>query len=251
MDITHLLESWQYDPEDSVRLIRAADGRELMQVRLPLGIEQYELDDRPDGARPFGRPTMVNEIEHRLEEHLRLRGEEKGFTIDHESFDLLQAEGLLFYYRYVTLFQIGDYARAARDTAHNLTLCSLVEKFRHDRSDRDSLLQYRPYIIRINALSRSMIALDSGDQEEAAAIIEDAIETVHGLAEIDTTVFRIERMRSLSHLQETLEQVRNQSVSEVDRLEAELAAAIDSENYERAAEIRDTISALLESEAHE
>ena len=32
--------------------ITLADGREVMQVRLPLGIEQYELSGRPDGHRP-------------------------------------------------------------------------------------------------------------------------------------------------------------------------------------------------------
>ena len=51
-DLKALLESWAYDANDCVRVVTLADGRDVMQVRLPLGIEQYELSGRPDGRRP-------------------------------------------------------------------------------------------------------------------------------------------------------------------------------------------------------
>ena len=89
-------------------------------MRQPLGIEQYELDGRPDGREPFGRPTMLDEIRARLESHRGAHGSDEGFAISHDDFTALQSEGLLFYFRYLVLFQIGDFVRTSRDTEHNL-----------------------------------------------------------------------------------------------------------------------------------
>jgi non-specific serine/threonine protein kinase len=52
LDLRQYLESWPYDPEQNVRLVRAADGREIILIRQPGGIEQYEVDGPPDGERP-------------------------------------------------------------------------------------------------------------------------------------------------------------------------------------------------------
>ena len=251
MDISYLLDNWEYDPEDSVRLVRAEDGRQVMQVRLPLGIEQYELDERPDGFRPFGMPTLLDEIERRLAEHNREHRSDEDFAIDDDSFEMLQSEGLLFYYRYLMLYQIGDYERTARDTGHNLRLCSMVERYYKNEDSKGLLLQYmqyKPYIVRVNALSRSMIALNQDKRDSAVAIIEEAIQSIEDLVEIDTTIFQFERMRSMSLLKETLEQIKSQNVSEFERLEYELETAVEEENYERAVKLRDAISSLLESD---
>lgn len=251
MDISKLLEEWEYDPENTVRLINAAGGRQVMQVRLPLGIEQYELDDRPDGTRPFGCDSVLSEMQRRLSEHIEEYHSDSGFELDTDDFELLQSEGLLFYYRYLLLFGIGDYERTLRDTRHNLELCEFVEHYVAEDVDADSLLQYRPYIVRVHALSEAMIVLNQGDQDEAVQIVEEAIYEIEELPEIDTMIFQFERMRSLNHLRETLEQFGSVESAEVERLEAELAQAVESENYERAAEIRDEISVLRDPKASE
>jgi len=152
-DISQLLQEWEFDPEKSIRIVAADDGREVMQVRLPLGIEQYELDGRPDGVRPFGKSTMLEEFQERV----RLGGGD--FHLSHEDFLLLSNEGILFYYRYLRLFQISDYKRTARDTDHNLQLCDLVEKHCEEDDDKKMLLQYKPYILRMNAISKAMMFL--------------------------------------------------------------------------------------------
>ena len=58
-DLRKILKSWPYDPEQDARIIRGDDGRDLLQVRTPLGIEQYEMDGRPDGARPHGMESAL------------------------------------------------------------------------------------------------------------------------------------------------------------------------------------------------
>ena len=102
-DISEILGEWPYDQDRTLRIIIAADGRSVLQVRLPLGMEQYELDGRPDGAKPYGRDTVLDEFETRLQDHIRENGSDSGFTLSHDDFTQLQNEGILFYYRY----QIG------------------------------------------------------------------------------------------------------------------------------------------------
>ena len=66
-DITDILREWEYDSDNQIRIVQAEDGRQVLQVRQPMGIEQYELDGRPDGKRPFGKDTALEEFQARLE----------------------------------------------------------------------------------------------------------------------------------------------------------------------------------------
>lgn len=240
-DIAHFLRDWEYDSDNTVRFVDGDDGRQILQVRLPLGIEQYELDGRPDGEEPFGRESVLDEIEFRIEKFIEEHGEDGGFSIDHKSFESMQNEGILYYYRYLLLFQIGDYERTSRDTEHNLTICRLVEKYCTNKEDRNSLLQYKPYIIRVNALSRSMLALGNNDKPQALAVITSAIEEIESMPAISSIVHKFERERSLEQLRGTLEQLQKFKVGEVERLEARLEEAVANEDYEQAAKLRDKI----------
>ncbi len=237
-DLSHILEEWEYDSEKSIRVITADDGRQVLQVRLPLGIEQYELDGRPDGVKPYGKGTLLEEFQERA------RFSPGEFTLSHEDFVNLSNEGILFYYRYLRLFQIGDYRRTARDTDHNMELCELVEKYGEEIEDKNTLLQYKPYIMRMNAISKAMMFLHQHMKTAAREILESAIDNIRNLPEVDTPSFQFERVRSIDYLESALKQVHEKKVSPVDTLREELKQAIEDENYERAAELRDRIGEL-------
>ena len=243
-DISGILNNWEYDPEDSIRIIRASDGRDVLQVRQPLGVEQYEMDGRPDGERPYGKDTYLDVYLERIAQFKEDSDSDEGFFIQYEDFLKLQNEGILFYYRYLILFQIGDFRRTVRDTEHNLKLCEIIEKYVEDVSVKKEILQYKPYILRINAIARAMISLKKELKIVAAKIIESAIEIIQKMPEIDTTAFQFEKIRSLHSLKATLKQIKKRKTSEVDRLELELERAVESEDYERAAELRDKIEEL-------
>ncbi len=248
-DITDLLREWEYDSDNQVRVVRARDGRQVLQVRQPLGIEQYEMDGRPDGKRPFDRESVLDVIQERLREHVEVHGDDDDFVISHDDFQLLHNEGILYYYRYLILFQISDFMRSARDTEHNLKICELVERFVQEEEDRKELLQYRPYILRMNAISKAMISLHQEMKVAARQIIESAIEEIENMTEIDTPAFQFERVRSLNYLRSTLKQVLTRKGGGkkekfVDRLKTELEEAVESENYEKAAELRDRLRGL-------
>lgn len=53
---------------------------------------------------------------------------------------------VIFYYRYLVLFQVGAYDRVARDTQHNLDIRRMIEEYCQSEN-RNEMLQYRPYIL--------------------------------------------------------------------------------------------------------
>ena len=78
-DIDQILKRWKFEPgEVSARLIRGGDGRELLQMRIDMGVLQLEVDNRPDGARPGGAETY---FDHLLALSVR---EGEGFVLDEE-----------------------------------------------------------------------------------------------------------------------------------------------------------------------
>ncbi len=248
-DITHILNHWEYDPENPVRIIKADDGREVLQVRQPLGIEQYEMDGRPDGTRPEGMECIVDFYYGRLDEYRAANDTDKGFVINHEDFLKLQNEGIIYYYRYLILFQMGDFDRTVKDTDHNLKICDLVDQYATKESDKKEILQYRPYILRINAISKAMISLNQQLKSVAAQILESAIDLIQNMPTIETPAFKFEKLRSLHSLKSTLKQIIGKHGSPLDKLKEELNKAVEIENYERAAELRDQIEELETEES--
>lgn len=243
-DITRVLSEWPYDPDHTVRMVSADDGRTVLQVRLPLGVEQYELEGRPDGECPFETATVLDEFERRLARHLEEHGRDADFEIDHEDFLYLQNEGILFYYRYLLLFQLNDFERVVRDTSHNLRICGLVEKYVKQPDDRVALLQYKPYIVRVNSVSRALQLLQQGKKSEAEALVQSAIELIRDLPELDSPTFQFERIRSINYLRTALKQVEEKESDPAEQLRRELQDALENENYERAAVLRDRIKNL-------
>ena len=251
-DISGILRNWEFDPENPIRIITAEDGREVLQVRQPLGIEQYEMDGRPDGKRPFGKESFLEMIQERLSQHILNHANDSEFNISHEDFLIMQNEGILFYYRYLQLFQVGDFERTARDTNHNLQICELVEKYCKDPEDSKIILQYKPYILRMHAISDAMLSLHRNLKAIAKQTLESAITTINEMSDIDTPAFKFEKIRSLSYLKSALQQIGKNAESStsdpLDKLQGELEAAVEEEDYERAAQLRDRLNEINRDE---
>ncbi len=121
-DISKILEDWKYGDGDHVRRVTTASGDEVLQVRLPLGIEQYELNGRPDGLRPQGEESWF--------QHYSSQAEKNPWSIDldENDFQNLKEECLLYYYRYLLLFQLGEYENCSRDTLRNIKVLDFATK---------------------------------------------------------------------------------------------------------------------------
>jgi hypothetical protein len=244
VDLRKLLQNWAYDPDNDARLARGDDGREILQVRTPLGIEQYELDGRPDGARPHGLESALQFYVQKLE-HATPKEKPSRFQLGPRECNELFDEGTLYYFRYVRLFQLKDWPRTVRDTARNLQVFDLVKQYARREEDRNFLEKWRPYIIRVNASASVMLELEKNAYDRALQLAEEAVRTIETLEDFDDETFRYERERSLGALRELAGQIqRNRPLSELEQLERQLRRAIERQEFERAAQLRDRIRVL-------
>ena len=273
VDLSSLLAAWDYDEENTVRRIRADDGREVLQVRLPLGMEQYEMHGRPDGKRPMKRESWLHYYAKKADLLLK---DGREFVLREDDFSRLHREGLLYYHRYVLFFQIREYQLCARDTRRNLKLLDFVS--RHAAPEKsEELVQYRPYIHRMNVMARALDRIqDDDDIVMALRILRRGIREIEEMPPIaENSVFKYERSRSLKSLRGLLQgltphararaSTAKRSESRTERpasleedvlekpldpeaaLEREMVRAIREEDYERAAILRDEIARRVQA----
>ena len=248
VDLRKLLKRWPYDPENDARVVRGDDDRELLQVRTPLGIEQYEMDGRPDGARPHGMESALEYHLHRLNQ-AKFSGRENDFELNPQECGELFHEGTLYYFRYVRLFQLKDWTRTIRDTARNLRAFDFLHRYARREEDQQFLEKWRPYILRVHASASAMLEVEKGAYDPACRTLQLAIENIESLDEQEDDTFRFERERSLLALRELKSQIeRNRPLSELERLEHQLRRAIDKQEFERAARLRDRIRELKQQQ---
>jgi UvrB/uvrC motif len=244
IDLRRVLQSWPYDPDKDARLTQGEDGREILQVRTPVGLEQYELEGRPDGVRPHGMESALEFYLQRLE-RAKAAGKQSEFELDPRDCAELFNEGTIYYFRYVRLFQLKDWHRTIRDTSRNIRVFDLVKEYARRPEDRMYLEKWRPYIIRVNTTAAIMLELEKGHYDEALHLTDEAVTAIEGLEGIEDETFEFERDRSLEALRELAAQVRkNRPLSELEQLEQQLRRAIERQEFERAAQLRDRIRAL-------
>ncbi len=244
VDLRELLRNWPYDPEADARMMRTQDGREVLQVRTPLGIEQYEIDGRPDGERPHGVESVFEFHWDRLEK-AKTEGQEADFELSEAECADLFNEGTLYYLRYLRLFQLREWERTVRDTSRNLRLFDFVHRYARREEDQVYLEKWRPYILRMKASASAIMAMEKGAYDQATSLVEKAVEAIELLTDLEDETFHFERDRSLTALQELAEQIeKHRPVSDLESLEQQLQRAIEAQEFERAAELRDRIRAL-------
>jgi excinuclease UvrABC helicase subunit UvrB len=108
--------------------------------------------------------------------------------------------------------------------------------------DRHHLEKWRPYILRMNGIARAMLAAEKEKVDEALQLLEECVESIQSLEPLDDETFQFERERSLGALGELVKQLRKaRPLSEVERLESELQDAIKTQEFERAAQLRDRL----------
>ena len=249
-DITDLLDDWEYDPESNVRKIKGADGVTKIQVRVDQGafqgILQLNLDGRPDGRRPYDTDFVLDHYTAVLKDHRASHGgSDRDFGLDREVCKELFDESARIYGRYVFLLQIKEYHRVVRDTERNMALFRFVHRYATHEDDRNNLEKWWPYILRIDATARAMLAVEEEDFDAAIGRLSRARQKIEDLDDVDAEEFHSERERSIQAIDELLEELsERRPLSEKERLRKELETAVSREEFERAAELRDRLNDL-------
>lgn len=246
-DISVLLRGWEYSANEvTVRKITGVDGSEKIQMRLDLGLLQMELHGRPDGQHPQGYESLLELHLARRRIHGEMNGDEDTFELTGDECSELKQEAMQYYYRYLSLFHLGDYAGVIRDTQRNLQAFDLVREHAEDDNERTSLEQFRPYVLMMNTRAKACLLLEDQEFDRALDKIESGIERIRDFFNEVERPDLAENCREIAFLSDWSERIRsNRPLSPQDRLKHELRMAVEAEDYERAAKLRDEIKELV------
>jgi hypothetical protein len=243
LDLNTILKDWPHENGNiKVRKITGLDGREKLQLRVDLGVLQMEISGRPDGQRPHKCESLLEYHQKRA-----ARAEEKGqsYELTPEQCAELQQEGIQYYHRYLSLFQINDFAGVVRDTQRNLDLFTFVS----EHTDREelswSMQQFRPYVLMMSTRAKASILLGQGKFAEAMAEIERGRDAIADFFQQSNFPELVSKSSEIAFLEDWLEEVKaKRPLSKLEIMQREMESAIAKELYERAAELRDAINVL-------
>jgi hypothetical protein len=243
LDLNTLLKDWPHESGAiKVRKIVGLDGREKLQLRIDLGVLQMETSGRPDGARPHGCESLLSYHQQRAARAAQ-RGET--YELTPEQCTELQQEGIQYYHRYLSLFQINEFAGVVRDTQRNLDLFDFVIAHTGREELAWSLQQFRPYVLMMNTRAKASILLATGKFVEAMREIERGRDGIVEFFQRSNFSELAAKSSEIAFLEEWLQEVRaKRPLSKLEMMQREMEKAIASELYERAAELRDAIRQL-------
>lgn len=250
-DIDDILKQWPFDPMSvNVRMLDSAHRR-VLQMRVDMGILQLETEGRPDGNRFHGATTYFEFLQ-------RERSESLEFELDEDRCLEIDREFVQFYHRRVCWLQLKEFKLAVRDADHTLGLMDFCKKHSPDEQWTISHEQYRPFVLYHRTQAAALAHLngeedDGSDENRDAA--EDAIEEVNkGLLKLKSLFVEYdaeeqfdedELVQRLSEFREGLREKYSVGMT----LREQLDSAIENEDYELAASIRDKLSKRGDLEA--
>ncbi len=241
-DLHTILEGWDFEPgKISVRKIIGRDGRERIQTRIDLGVLQLECTGRPDNLRPNGHESLLDYHEQRLREHIDINGDDEDFILSPEDCHDLRHEAYLYYQRYLSLFVLEEFEGVERDTVRNLRLMDLCERYAAVEADRTALRRQRAYVMMMHTRAKTYRALQRGMHEVALQITDEGLVSLTALDpdtdEADPHATELNTLRTLRD--EVLQKMPPDAPA---KLQSELSLALECEDYERAAELRDRLA---------
>ncbi len=233
-DIDHILKPWAHEAGHvSARLIDASDGREVLQMRIELGVLQLEVTDRPDGERPEGFATYLDYL-------ISQSFHDAEFRLDEDQCNEVDREFMQYYYRRICWLALREFDRAVLDADHTLALMDFVKQRSPHEEWTLSHEQYRPFVLfhRTQAAALGQLRGDGG--ELAIDAINDGLERLKDFFANFEAEENFEDDEMVARLRELREALREQFG--VDRtLDERLQDAIATEQYELAAKLRDEI----------
>ena len=248
-DIDEILKQWPFDPQSvNVRLLESAQRR-VLQMRVDMGILQLETDGRPDGNRFHGATTYYQLL------RVQSTQTEDKFELDEDSCLEVDREFVQFYHRRVCWLQLKEFDLAVRDADHTLALMDFCKRHSSDEQWTISHEQYRPFVLyhRTQAAALAYINQEEnlGEDENAAAPTDTA---EYAIDEVNDGLIRLRKLfaeydaeeqfdedelvQRLTEFREGLREKYEVGPTAKEQLET----AIQDEDYEAAARLRDQLS---------
>ena len=235
-DVDHIFRDWPYQPGViSARLVRRPDGREVLQMRIEMGLLQMETTGRPDGERPEGAETYLDYLIGQS------FAQGDGFVLSDDQCYEVDREFLQYYHRRICCLALREFHRAIRDADHTLALMDLIAKHSSDEQWVLSHEQYRPFVLFHRTQAAALAELQTAGAEAA---IEECHRGLGRIREVFETMGAEEHFDNdelVSQLVELKESLRDEYHVGA-TLAEQLSDAVSAEEYERAAKLRDEIA---------
>lgn len=239
-DIDFILQDWEFKPGMvQARLVQSKTGRQVIQMRIDLGVLQIEVSQRPDGSRPHGFSTY---FEYLTEQARLVQRTGQSFVLSEEQCQEADREFVQFYHRRICWLALRHYAKALADADHTLAFMTFVA--RHAPSDeyRQAHEQYRGFVLFQRTQAAAALAVE---KEDPAAGIEEIKQGLEKMREFFASYDLEEQMEEdsmVQHLRQVEASLRKEYKIEA-TLREQLDQAVAEEDYEKAAKLRDALKA--------
>lgn len=236
-DIDRALAGWEFKPGMiQARMVTSGDGRQVIQLRIDLGVLQMEVKGRPDGARPNGFLTYLDY----LRDLIRRKGLESDepFTMTEEHCIEADREFVQFYHRRVAFLTMNQFERAIRDADHTLAFMDLVKEHAPHSDYVTAHEQYRPFVLFHRTAAQVEASLAKDTPETAIDAIRDGLQRIKEVFIEYEQDDRYDKDPLVKELKKKLKQLRKEHGVKL-TLKEQLAKAVEKEDYETAARLRD------------
>jgi hypothetical protein len=234
--IDRILRDWPFEPNTAnVRVVKGDNGREILQMRIDLGLLQLEMTGRPDGTRPHGFESyydyLVGEAVHLGEE----------FVLSEEQCNEADREFVQFYHRRNCWLRLREFRSAIADADHTLDLMDFCRDHSPDDGWTVSHEQYRPYVLFQRTQADSLAELEEKGPQAAVNAIDRGLERIREVFVEHEAEEHYEEDEMVLRLRELRDSLREQFDDE-SLLRQKLSEAVAAEQYELAAKLRDELA---------
>ncbi len=233
--LDHILANWPYEfGQASARLVSGADGRDVIQLRVDMGLMQMEVTGRPDGARPGGCDTYYD--------HLMSLAFQEGeaFLLTDERCMEIDREFMQFFHRRVAWLALRSFQRAIEDADHTLALMDFSSSYAADTEWATAHEQYRPFVLFHRVQAAALVELERNQPGAAVAAIDAGLGRIREVFAVHDAEEDFDDSELALKLQELKQSIADHFELRP-TLAQQLADAIASEQYELAAKLRDQL----------
>jgi hypothetical protein len=237
-DIDGAMKGWQFKPGVvQARLVQAGDGRQVIQMRVDLGILQIETKGRPDGTRPQGHATFFDSMRQQNRAAAKAGNP---FVLSEEQCLEADREFVQFYHRRICWLALRQFDRAVADADHTLAFMDFVR----DHSPADEYTQaheqYRGFVLFQRTQAAALAADERGDAEGAIDAIRAGLEKMReffAAYDVEEQMEEDGMVQQLRKMEKSLRKMHG-----IDKtLPEQLDEAVAREDYETAARLRDQL----------
>lgn len=233
--LDYLLQQWPFDPECvCVRLVKGCDGRDVVQLRLDLGILQLETNGRPDGQKPEGFDSMLDWL-------LAQEQQNPDFELDEETCVEIDREFVQFYQRRVAWLRLQHFERAVQDADHTLALMDFCRDHSPDEQWTLRHEQHRAFVIFHRTQAAALSCIEEESAEDAVNHVDQGLDLIRESFADMGWEDQFEEDELVQRLMQLRDSLRDEySIGKT--LRQRLADAVASEQYELAARLRDELT---------